>query len=82
VTGLAYAAGAILRRPSDHGELHFQRQTCRLGKAFHHQVVALLPARSDGAWAVYYARFLIARLDEREASLAWVRGLDQEPTLA
>ncbi len=79
---LEYPPGAHLRRPDDHGDIRWRGGRYRLGKAFRRETVALLPTQTDGVWDVSYARFCIARLDERAPGLTLRRRLDQEPPLA
>jgi hypothetical protein len=75
---LEYPPGALLRRPDGHGKLCFRGHAYRLGKAFHRETVALFPTTTDGLLDLFYGRFCIAQLDERERSLSLRHRLDQD----
>lgn len=55
------------------GQVRFRGRVYKLSEAFGGRRVALRGTSTDGVWDVYFSRFLIARLDERDRSVRMVR---------
>lgn len=60
-----YVTGDHVRRVSPVGQIHFQGRTYKTSEALGGHPLGLRPTDIDGLWAVYFARFHIADLDQR-----------------
>lgn len=70
---LLYAPGDQVRSVNPCGQLGFRGRQYFLGEGFAGQRVGLRPTTADGVWGVYYGRFEVGRLDEREGRAQAVR---------
>jgi transposase InsO family protein len=62
---LEYSPDMLVRRVSKRGvSLHGQHYS--VGDVFFGQPVGLRPTKDDGVWTVYYSRFPVGSIDERE----------------
>ena len=73
VTPPTYHDRDLVRSLNPSGQLSFRGRTYKLSEAFSRRQLALRPTSIDGVWDVYFSRFNIAVLDERDASARMVR---------
>jgi transposase InsO family protein len=74
---LAYGAGDAVRAVNGCGFVNFGKRRYFLGEGFAGQRVGLRPTADDGVLGVYYGRFEVGRLDEREGRVEAVRRREQ-----
>lgn len=58
-----------VRRTGRYGQLQFHGVTYRVSEAFSNESIGLAPTQEEGQWEVYYCRYRIAVLDEREGTI-------------
>jgi hypothetical protein len=63
----------LVRSLNPVGQVQFRRRVYKLSQAFGRRSVAFRPTSTDGVWNIYFSRFRIAVLDERDASVRMVR---------
>jgi transposase InsO family protein len=73
VTPPTYHDRDLVRSLNPSGQLSFRGRTYKLSEAFSRRQLALRPTSIDGVWDVYFSRFKVAVLDERDASARMVR---------
>ena len=64
-----YSSRFEVRRANRSGQLSFQGTTYKVSEAFAHEPLGLVGSGVDGVWEVYFCRFRIGTLDEREGTL-------------
>lgn len=64
-----YSSRFETRKTNPHGQISFQGKTYRVSEAFAGQRIGLCTTVEDGCWDVYYCRFLIGKLDQRDGSI-------------
>lgn len=63
---LEYGPDDLVRRVQDQGLIHLHGRTYRISEAFRGHPVGLRPTAQDGLWDVYFARFRVGQLDQRQ----------------
>ena len=58
-----------VRRTGRYGQFGFGGHTYRVSEAFCHESIGLSPTKNDGIWDVYFCRFRIGELNEREGTV-------------
>ena len=74
-------AGDRARRVNPVGQMSFQGRTYKTSEALGGQSLGLRPTPTDGLWAVYFARFHVADLDQRTGEVRRPRGQPPVATL-
>ena len=70
-----YGADFLVRRVRSHGGLRLKSGDYYIGEGLAGRPVGLLPGEADGVWYVYFSRFRIGRIDERD----WGRSIRRDP---
>lgn len=65
-TAYQYSSRFETRRPNNGGQFKFKGSVYRVSEIYNDQAIGLSPTEQDGIWDVYYCRFQIGTLDQRE----------------
>lgn len=57
------------RKTNPHGQIQFQGQTYRVSEAFAGQRIGLCETTDDGVWDVYYCRFQIGQINQKDRTI-------------